>query len=131
MPALVVAVLARESSPHLKFILMESDRRKAEFLRTAVRSLGLNAEVRAERIEKADPCGADVISARALAPLPTLIAFADRHGTNQTICLFPKGRTVDGEIQSAMKEWTFNMTRVRSRTDPQATILIIKDIARA
>ena len=56
----------------MQFHLVESDQRKCAFLRNAVREIGLNVKVYAERIEVLDPIGADIISARALTDLEWL-----------------------------------------------------------
>jgi len=66
-PGIVVAILGKEMNPQAQFILIESDQRKAAFLRTAARELGLSVVVIAERIELAPEQDADVVSARALS----------------------------------------------------------------
>ncbi|MCL4170695.1 UNVERIFIED_CONTAM: hypothetical protein GTU68_049362, partial [Idotea baltica] len=68
-PGLVIAIMALESGSPDQVILIESDTRKAAFLRTVIRELGLRASVINKRIEQVDPLDADVISARALADL--------------------------------------------------------------
>ncbi|MCA8930663.1 MAG: 16S rRNA (guanine(527)-N(7))-methyltransferase RsmG, partial [Alphaproteobacteria bacterium] len=90
-PGLVAAILALEERPGLSFTLVESDRRKAAFLSTAARELGLPVRVMAERIEALPPLGADILTARALAPLPVLLGYAERHLQPGGRALFPKG----------------------------------------
>ena len=128
-PGLVIGILAAELRPELKVTLVESDVRKATFLRTVRRELGLAVEVQAERIEKLPPANADVLSARALASLPDLLAFAERHGPCG-ICLFPKGANVSAERQSALETWTFDCEDFPSQTDPASVILRIGNIKR-
>lgn len=77
-PGIVVAIMAAYESPESRFVLVESDQRKATFLRTACRELKLSASVLAARIESLPPQKADVISARALAALPDLCALLRR-----------------------------------------------------
>ena len=72
-PGLVVAIIAKELNPDLKVVLVESDQRKATFLRTIIRETVLSATVKTERIETLMPIGADVVSARALAELSELL----------------------------------------------------------
>lgn len=130
LPALVVAVLAAEKRPSLRFALIESDERKAAFLQTVVRQLDLPADVNVERIEDLPPIGADVISARALAPLVDLLAYAERHARDNAICLFPKGRNHEAELTDAKRKWHLECTAIRSRTDPDAVILKIGEFSR-
>ncbi|MBT3710487.1 MAG: 16S rRNA (guanine(527)-N(7))-methyltransferase RsmG, partial [Gammaproteobacteria bacterium] len=85
LPGVVVAILAKELIPKLTMTLVESDKRKSVFLRTAIRELELNAKVLNARIEKTAPLQADVISARALAELDVLLALAEPHLTKNTI----------------------------------------------
>ena len=77
LPGIILAILAKESRPDLKFVLVESDQRKATFCRTAIWTIGLSAEVKAQRIEALDRLNADLITARALAPLSRLLEYAE------------------------------------------------------
>ncbi len=65
--------------PSARVVLVESAGRKAAFLERTVAAMGLgNAEVLAKRVEEW-PAGAgvcDVVTARALAPLPVLVEYA-------------------------------------------------------
>jgi len=130
-PALVLAILAKERSPKVVFQLVESDQRKAAFLRTVVREIDLNADVTADRIESVKKCSPSVISARALAPLSKLLEYAYRQQDEHTVCLFPKGKAAQHEVEEARKTWDFSMMEFASKTDPQATILKIEEIQRA
>ncbi|GAA0297244.1 16S rRNA (guanine(527)-N(7))-methyltransferase RsmG [Rhodovulum strictum] len=130
-PGLVIAILAAEQAPDLTVELIESDQRKATFLRTAARELGLgNVTVLAERIESLPPRHADVISARALAPLTELLDHAERHLAEDGIALFPKGARHGEELDAALASWRFDVQKIPSTTDPQAVILKIGGIAR-
>ncbi|WP_414707621.1 16S rRNA (guanine(527)-N(7))-methyltransferase RsmG [Rhodovulum sp.] len=130
-PGLVIAILAAEGAPDLAVDLIESDQRKAVFLRTAAQELGLdNVTVFASRIETVPSRQADVVSARALAPLSQLLDFADRHLAQGGIALFPKGARHDEELDEALASWRFDVQKIPSTTDPQAVILKIGGIAR-
>lgn len=123
-PGLVLATATGQETH-----LVESDRRKAAFLVEAARALDLpNVTVHAMRIEAMPPAGARVITARALAPLPILLAHASRHLTPGGVALFPKGRTAADELTVAAADWTMQVERFPSRTDPAATILRLGDI---
>lgn len=129
-PGLVLVILAAEAAPELRFTLVESDQRKATFLRTVLRETGLTADVQAERIESLAPLNADVLSARALAPLSILLGFAERHLRPGGHALFPKGATHAQEIDDALAHWRFDVQKFPSRTEADSVILKIGGIAR-
>lgn len=130
-PGLVVAILAAEKRPALEVALIESDLRKATFLRTVARETGLTVRVIPSRIEEAAPMGADVVSARALASLEKLLPLAERHLASGGIALFQKGATHRAEVAEALARWRFTVHNHPSQTDPQAVVLRIGEIARA
>jgi 16S rRNA (guanine527-N7)-methyltransferase len=130
-PGLVIAALAAEAAPDLRVTLVESDSRKAAFLATAARELGLTVTVKPERIEALAPLGADVLSARALAPLDTLLGYASRHLAPAGRALFPKGARAEEEIAAARKHWAFDLHRHPSKTAADGAILEIGAIAHA
>ena len=129
-PGLVVAIVAADETPDLRVTLLESDQRKAAFLAAALRETQVRATILAERIEAADPLSADIVSARALAPLDRLLGYAARHMRPSGKAFFPKGRTCDAELDEALASWRFRYQKHPSRTDSQAVILQIEDIAR-
>ncbi|WP_126975243.1 16S rRNA (guanine(527)-N(7))-methyltransferase RsmG [Frigidibacter oleivorans] len=128
-PGLVVAILAAERAPGLAVTLVESDVRKAAFLSTVARETGLNVRVLADRIEAVAPLSADVLSARALAPLPQLLAFAERHLAPGGRALLPKGANHAAEIAEALASWRFDLQKHPSQTDSQAVILEVTGVA--
>ena len=130
-PGLVVAALAMEKAPGLAVTLIESDRRKVQFLRTVIRESGIPATLIEGRIEGIPPQMADVVSARALAPLPKLLALAKRHVSDQGLCLFPKGAQHESELTEALEVWRFHCDRMPSATDRDAVILRISELSRA
>lgn len=130
-PGLVVAVLAAELAPDLAVTCIESDQRKATFLRAVLRETGIKAEVRAERIEAAPAMNADVVSARALAALDRLLPMVQRHLKPGGIALFPKGDSYRSEVQQALESWRFAADTYQSQTNPNAVILKVGDIRRA
>jgi 16S rRNA (guanine527-N7)-methyltransferase len=129
-PGLIVAIAAMDSGSPARATLIESDQRKAAFLRTVIRETGAPATVLCQRIEAAPPQGADVLSARALTDLTGLLEFAARHLASDGLCLFPKGATWQKELAAAQRQWRFDLTPVKSQTDPDAVILSIQGIAR-
>jgi 16S rRNA (guanine527-N7)-methyltransferase len=126
LPGLVLAILG---VPEVH--LIESDGRKAVFLREAVRVTGAgNVVIHAQRIDRVPAFVADVVTARALAPLPELLAISERFIGPETICLFLKGRMVDEELTEAAKSWHIRLDRQASLTDPSGCILRLEGIAR-
>lgn len=122
-PGLVIAAMR----PDLPLTMIESDARKAAFLGEAARKMELPKlpTVVVKRIEAAPPVGADVITARALAPLDQLLEWSDRHRTERATCLFHKGKGWQAEVDEAKKKWDFSPDAIASVTDRDAVILRI------
>lgn len=129
-PGLVVAILAAEKDPTQRTTLIESDQRKCAFLRTVLRETEVSGTVLSSRIEAAEPQGADVLSARALADLSTLCGFAERHLDKTGKALFPKGVTWRKELSEAEESWSFSREVITSKSEPEAVILKLGDIRR-
>jgi 16S rRNA (guanine527-N7)-methyltransferase len=125
-PGLVLAIAAG-----VPVTLVESDQRKASFLREAARITEAPAQVMAARLEQAVVPPAAVVTARALAPLPRLLGWAERFLAPGGICLFLKGRQAEDELTAAAAEWHMAASRHRSRTSPDGVILLLSDIRRA
>jgi 16S rRNA (guanine(527)-N(7))-methyltransferase RsmG len=124
LPGLVLAA-ATGRETHL----IEADRRKSAFLIEAARSLNLpKVTLHPTRIEAARPPMAAVVTARALAPLPVLLAYARRLLAPGGVALFPKGKTAADELTAAAPDWHMRVERFPSRTDPAATILRLSEI---
>lgn len=128
LPGLVIAIIAAEQRPGLTVTLVESDQRKAVFLRHAAAELGLPARVVARRIESLPPMPQDVISARALAPLPRLLELSRPFLHSGTVLLFPKGRSAHSELTEARRHWHIEVEAVPSRTDRQGVLLRISRV---
>jgi 16S rRNA (guanine(527)-N(7))-methyltransferase RsmG len=124
-PGLVLAIM---TSRHVH--LVEPDQRKCAFLREAVRISGASAEVHPVRAEQLHLTPVAIVTARALAPLPRLLALAAPLLAPGGFCLFPKGRTVEDELTAARREWHMRVERFPSRTSETATILRLREIAR-
>lgn len=129
-PGLVIAIIAAQAAPDLRVTLVESDARKGAFLRTVARETGINVTVLTQRAETLEPNQADVVSARALAPVATLLGYAAGILRPGGVCLFLKGRQHDKELEAAAEMWSFEVTKTPSLTDPDGAILRIKDISR-
>ncbi|RDW14588.1 16S rRNA (guanine(527)-N(7))-methyltransferase RsmG [Paracoccus thiocyanatus] len=127
LPGIVMAIMR----PDFPLTLIESDQRKAAFLRSVVRELSLGAKVLCQRIEVLDGLDAANISARALAPLPQLMAYVNRHLHPAGTAWLMKGRNWRAEVAQARNNWTFDLKPHPSATDPDAAILEITGIRHA
>jgi 16S rRNA (guanine527-N7)-methyltransferase len=129
-PGLVIALFARDSRRPLRVELVESDLRKCAFLQTAANALSLDVAIHSQRIESLPPKCADVVSARALAPLAVLLEYAKTHRKADGIGLFPKGASVHKELEAAGQKWQFDYRLHRSITSEPARIVEIGAFAR-
>ena len=129
-PGLVLAILGVSTVR-----LIESDARKCIFLTEAARAAGLevgrNPIVHRSRLEDVRDLRADVVMARACAPLGQLLTYAEPFLGADSICLFLKGGRVDEELTEAAKTWRMEVERFPSLSDPSGTILRMKQVARA
>lgn len=126
-PGLVLAIMG---APEVH--LIERDRRKAAFLREAARATGCpSVTVHACGIGVVPAFKTDVITARALSPLPDLLAHAARFATPGTVCLFLKGRRVEAELTDARRGWMMELSQRPSLSDAEGRILIIRGFRRA
>jgi 16S rRNA (guanine527-N7)-methyltransferase len=121
-------VLAIATGRH--FDLVEADKRKAAFLREAARLTDAPVRVHAVRIEQAKLEPAPLITARALAPLTTLLTWAAPLLAPGGVCLFPKGRTASEELTQAATQWHMQVEQWPSPLDPSAKILRLSEISR-
>jgi 16S rRNA (guanine527-N7)-methyltransferase len=124
-PGAVLAILGT-ADVHL----VESDSRKCAFLRELDRQLGLGMTIHEARIDHLTPWKARSLTARALASLPQLLDMAEDFLDPQTVCLFPKGETVDRELTEAEKGWNMTVSRLASRTSPTSVILRLTRVER-
>ncbi|HEX6376972.1 MAG TPA: 16S rRNA (guanine(527)-N(7))-methyltransferase RsmG [Allosphingosinicella sp.] len=113
-------------------ILVESRRLRAEFLRSAASLLGIDVrvEIIGSRLELVPTRPVDVISARAFAPLPKLLALAERFSTSATTWILPKGRNAKSELDAAQSSWQGDFRLESSLTDDDAGIVVASRVRR-
>lgn len=126
LPGLILSILNTSAS----FALIEPDRRKAAFLREAIRASQSSAIVHEKRIEEVDLPAQDVVVARALAPLDRLLEMVEKLVSIHTVCIFPKGAGAEQELTEARTRWKMQVRQVPSRTDPAGRILVLTEVAR-
>jgi 16S rRNA (guanine527-N7)-methyltransferase len=108
---------------------VESNGKKAGFLREAVRITGATAVVHVVRIEdfvESFEGQADTVTARALAPLKQLLDQSVTLLNKGAVGIFPKGQDVVSELQDTTRYWVMTETLAPSRTDPKARIVVVR-----
>jgi len=130
LPGLIIAAARIESSPNTHVTMVESDQRKCTFIAAAADAMDLDVTIQCRRIEESSVQTYDVISARALASLPSLLELALPYRHHKTICLFPKGAKAQQEMNAALKVWNVSYQALQSVTDPSATIFRIQEYSR-
>jgi 16S rRNA (guanine527-N7)-methyltransferase len=125
-PGMVLAILG---VPNVA--LVESDRRKAQFLREVARATATAVTIHAERAERLPATPATVVTARALAPLSRLLPLAERFLAADGICLFLKGAAVSDELTAAAECWHMEPEIHPSLSAPAGIVLKLRGIARA
>ena len=124
---------ALAQTPGAQVHLVESNGKKAAFLREAVRITAAPAQVHAERIENYGESytgKTHVVTARALAPLNSLLDQAFPFMTKGAIGLFLKGQDVEAELTDSSKRWSVEATKAKSVTDPEGCVLIVRSLKR-
>jgi 16S rRNA (guanine527-N7)-methyltransferase len=127
-PGLVIACALAER-PGASVTLVEKSPRKSEFLEAAIAAQGLPARVLNVRIEDPPRQKFDLVTARALAPLPKLLGFAHGWLKPSGKALLMKGRDVEAEVAEARRSWTFEMSDRASLSSPEGRVLRLSSIA--
>lgn len=132
-PGIVLAIMvAGERGGGHHFVLVESDRRKAAFLREAARQCGIAVDILSTRIEARETQATigqvDIVTARALAPLSRLLELAAPLFGPDTIGLFPKGRGAADEIEAARRDIAFEVLLEPSMTDAEGAIAVVRGL---
>jgi 16S rRNA (guanine527-N7)-methyltransferase len=135
-PGLAIAIALAEK-PGAMVHLIDSNKKKAAFLREAQRVTGAPAEVHIQRIEdfaNSFTAPLDAVTSRAVAPLKLLLNQSfPLLGKSGAMGLFPKGQHAElelKEVRAVKTSWKMNATLVPSRTDPAARIVVIRDVER-
>ncbi|MBT5213839.1 MAG: 16S rRNA (guanine(527)-N(7))-methyltransferase RsmG [Pelagibacteraceae bacterium] len=108
-------------------LMVDSVKKKTDFIKGVVKELTLSARVQNKRIEKVKGVKQDIIVSRALAPLSKLLTYALLHSEKNTTLLFLKGRSVNNEIEIAMKNFDFDFKKFESVSSGDGCILQINN----
>ncbi len=126
-PGLVIACALAER-PGASVTLVEKSPRKSEFLMAAIAAAGLPARVLNVNLEDAPRQKFDLVTARALAPLPKLLGYAHGWLKPSGKALLMKGRDTAAELAEARKAWTFDMSDRPSLSSPEGRVLTVSSI---
>ncbi len=130
IPGIIIAIAleARAVEVHL----VESNGKKAAFMRDAIRKTQVAGKVHCARIEDVynQPWvdRIELVTARALAPLPLLVKLSVPFVENSGEMLFLKGEAVDSELTETAKYWNMKHILIPSRTNVAGCILSIKEV---
>jgi len=122
LPGLILSILG---VPEVH--LVESDQRKAAFLREAQRVTGAPVTIHAQRAERLTPFPADAVVARAVAPVDNLLLMVDKFRGRHTICLFLKGKGIEEELTRLPPALKMKARILPSRSDPTGRILRLEE----
>jgi 16S rRNA (guanine527-N7)-methyltransferase len=130
-PGMVIAIMNADR-PGFRMRLYESNTRKCSFLREVARQTQAPVDILCTRIEESatHPTvpSLHVVTARALAPLESLLGLAAPLLADTTVALFLKGRNALREIEAATRDWRFDVELHPSLTDPDGRIVAIRHL---
>jgi 16S rRNA (guanine527-N7)-methyltransferase len=125
-PGLVLAELLRG---RVSVTLNEATAKKCAFLAAAAEAMELPVEIRNQRMEQAPVQPFDLVTARACAPLPQLLSYAQHFLGPNSVCLFLKGQNVGSELTEVHKSWKMGVRQIPSLTDPSGVILELRELS--
>jgi 16S rRNA (guanine527-N7)-methyltransferase len=125
-PGLVLTELLRD---RIAVTLYEATAKKCAFLTAVADRLRLPVTIENARMEEQAPQSFDVVTARACAPLPVLLGYAQNFQGPNSVCLFLKGQNVGLELTEAHKSWKMKVRQIPSLTDPSGVILELTELA--
>ncbi|BCH21411.1 ribosomal RNA small subunit methyltransferase G [Mesorhizobium sp. L-8-10] len=128
-PGAVMAILLQDR-PGATIDLVESNRKKAAFLQSALAAYRRSVRIHPKRIEEVYGIieRPDVVTARALAPLPLLLDLCSPWLTTGSRGLFHKGRDYRVELKESDDAWTHDLVEHKSRIDDDSVILEIRNL---
>ena len=129
-PGMVLAIMAAEKTPYLKVSLIESIGKKTLYLKHVSEICSVNVEIFNQRIESLPKNKVDVVTSRAMTSLSDLLGYAYPFCKKETVCIFPKGKKHQEEIDEAKKHWQFECQIHPSETSSEGVILVITKLAK-
>jgi len=111
-----------------KILMVDSVKKKTDFVRKIIKDLSLTAKIQNKRIEKPPTSQHDIVVSRALAPLVKLLTYARLYSNKNTTSLFLKGRNAISEIDIATKVYFFEFEKIKSLSSDEGCVLKINNI---
>jgi 16S rRNA (guanine527-N7)-methyltransferase len=111
-----------------RVLMVDSVKKKTDFVRKIIKELSLTAKIQNKRIEKPPTSHHDIIVSRALAPLDKLLTYARMYSYKNTTSLFLKGRNATREIDIASEVYFFEFEKIKSMSSDDGCVLKIKNI---
>jgi 16S rRNA (guanine527-N7)-methyltransferase len=125
-PGMALAICLK-GQPGAQVHLIESDQRKAAFLRAVSRETNAPALVHSGRIESELPKLAGLmggVTARGVAPLSQLFAWSEQMLLKNAVCVFLKGEDWRRELTQLELPSSFRVTSIPSLTNPKAALIV-------
>jgi len=113
---------------HQKVLMVDSVKKKTDFVRKIIKDLSLTAKIQNKRIEKPPTSQHDIVVSRALAPLVKLLTYARMYSNKNTTSFFLKGKNAISEIDIASKKFFFEFKKIKSLSSDEGCVLKINNI---
>ena len=123
LPGVLLSIIGYQ-----RILMVDSVKKKTDFVRKIIKELSLTAKIQNKRIEKSPTSQHDIIVSRALAPLVKLLTYARMYSNKNTTSLFLKGRNATSEIDIASKVYFFEFEKIKSLSSDDGCVLKIKNI---
>ena len=123
LPGLILAIMGVTGVE-----MVERDESKVAFLHAASNVCDVDVGIHGMRIEDLPRGPADVVTARALAPLDALLPITASFLGEGSVAIFPKGKSIDDELKSAARHWHMWFQRYPSLSDSRSSVLVINRI---
>lgn len=120
LPGIVLAIAG-----YSNVTLVDSNGKKINFLQKVSQKLNLKINIILNRLEKIYNYKFDIITSRALSNLDKLFSYSQNFIKTNTVLIFLKGKTVNDEIITAKKKWSFSFEIYSSESDIRGCVLII------
>ena len=105
-PGMILSILAKSNNWNTSITLIESNRKKADFLKKLANSLGLQINIINDRAENLGEAF-DIITARAMANLKDLLFICSKLKHKKSKFVLIKGKKWEEEVIEAKKQWNF------------------------
>ena len=123
LPGILLSIVGYQ-----RVLMVDSVKKKTDFVRKIIKDLSLTAKIQNKRIEKPPTSKHDIIVSRALAPLVKLLTYARMYSNKNTTSLFLKGRNAINEVDLAAKKYFFEFEKIKSMSSDEGCVLKINNI---